>query len=45
MISIQKQILLLSEFHFKEFSDYLLNTNADLPHKLVTTIRHAKTPH
>ena len=45
MISIQKQILLLSEFHFKEFSDYLLNTNADLPYKLVTTIRYAKTPH
>jgi hypothetical protein len=45
MISIQKQILLLSEFHFKEFSEYLLNTNADLPHKLVTTIRHSKTPH
>jgi hypothetical protein len=45
MISIQKQILLLSEFHFKEFSDYLLNTNADLPYKLVTTIRHSKTPH
>jgi hypothetical protein len=45
MISIQKQILLLSDFHYKEFSDYLLNTNADLPHKLVSTIRHSKNPH
>lgn len=45
MISIQKQVLLLTEFHFKEFSEYLLNTNADLPYKLVTTIRHSKTIH
>lgn len=45
MISIQKQVLLLSEFHFKEFSEYLLNTNAELPYKLVTTIRHSKTHH
>lgn len=42
MISIQKQILLLSEFHFKEFSEFLLTTNADLPYKLITTIRHSK---
>jgi len=41
MINIQKQVLLLSEFHFKEFSEYLLNINADLPYKLVTTIRHS----
>ena len=45
MISIQKQVLLLSEFHFKEFSEYLINTNADLPYKLVTTIRHSKKHH
>jgi hypothetical protein len=45
MISIQKQVLLLSEFHFKEFSDYLLNTNAELPYKLVTTIRYSKIHH
>lgn len=43
MISIQKQVLLLSDFHFKEFADYLQNTNADLPYKLVTTIRGLKT--
>lgn len=45
MITIQKQILLLSDFHYKEFSEYLLNTNADLPYKLITTIRYSKTPH
>ena len=45
MISIQKQVLLLSEFHFKEFSEYLLNTNAELPYKLITTIRHSKKHH
>lgn len=45
MISIQKQVLLLSEFHYKEFSEYLLNTNADLPHKLITTIRQSKKHH
>ncbi|MBI3518903.1 MAG: hypothetical protein HY062_06050 [Bacteroidetes bacterium] len=45
MISIQKQVLLLSEFHFKEFADYLLNTNAELPYKLITAIRHSKTYH
>ncbi|MDF2447690.1 MAG: hypothetical protein K0R26_194 [Bacteroidota bacterium] len=45
MISIQKQVLLLSDFHFKEFSDYLLNTNADLPYKLINTIRFSKRPH
>lgn len=43
MISIQKQVLLLSEFHFKEFAEYLQNTNADLPYKLVTTIRGLKS--
>jgi hypothetical protein len=45
MISIQKQVLLLSEFHFKEFSEYLINTNADLSYKLITTIRHSKKHH
>lgn len=45
MISIQKQVLLLSEFHFKEFSEYLLNSNAELPYKLVTAIRHSKIHH
>jgi hypothetical protein len=43
MISIQKQVLLLSDFHFKEFSEYLQNTNADLPYRLITTIRKLKT--
>lgn len=42
MISIQKQVLLLSEFHYKEFLEYLLNTNAELPYKLVSTIRNLK---
>ena len=45
MISIQKQIHLLTDFHYKEFSDYLLNTNAELPYKLIATIRHSKTIH
>ena len=45
MISIQKQILLLSEFHFKEFSNYLSDTHADLPHRLISTIRHSKKQH
>ncbi len=45
MIGIQKQILLLSDFHFKEFANYLLEVNAELPYKLITTIRQAKTPH
>ena len=45
MISIQKQVYLLTDFHFKEFSDYLLNSNAELPYKLITTIRHSKTIH
>lgn len=43
MISIQKQVLLLSEFHFKEFSEYLQNTNAELPYRLISTIRKLKT--
>ncbi len=43
MISIQKQIVLLSDFHYKEFLEYLENTNADLPYKLITIIRKQKT--
>ncbi len=42
MISIQKQILLLSEFHFKEFSEYLEKIHADLSLRLITTIRKQK---
>lgn len=45
MITIQKQILLLSEFHYKKFSDYLLNTNSDLPYKLVSSIRNSDKIH
>lgn len=45
MISIQKQILLLSEFHFTEFQNYLISLNADLPNKLISTIRFSKTHH
>ena len=39
MISIQKQILLLSEYHFKEFSEYLEKIHADLSLRLINTIR------
>ncbi len=42
MISIQKQVVLLSDFHYKEFLSYLENTNADLPFKLISTIRKQK---
>ena len=42
MISIQKQILLLSDFHYKEFADYLLDTNSELPYKLISTIKKLK---
>lgn len=42
MINIQKQVILLSDFHFKEFAEYLQETNAVLPHKLITTIRKLK---
>jgi len=42
MISIQKQVLLLSDFHYKEFADYLLDTNSELPYKLVSTIKKLK---
>lgn len=43
MISIQKQVLLLSDFHYKEFADYLLDTNSELPYKLISTIKKLKT--
>ncbi|MBC7695501.1 MAG: hypothetical protein H7141_08665 [Burkholderiales bacterium] len=36
---------MLSDFHFKEFADYLSKTNAELPHKLISTIRHSKKHH
>ncbi len=42
MISIQKQILLLSDFHYNEFSEYLQNTKADLSYRLITSIRKQK---
>ncbi len=42
MISIQKQVLLLSDFHYKEFADYLQDTNSELPYKLVSTIKKLK---
>lgn len=42
MISIQKQVLLLSDFHYKEFADYLMDTNSDLPYKLISTIKKTK---
>lgn len=42
MISIQKQVLLLSDFHFIEFLEYLKSTKAELPYKLISTIRKLK---
>ncbi len=42
MIGIQKQILLLNDFHFNEFAGYLIETNAELPHTLITTIKKLK---
>jgi len=42
MISIQKQVLLLSDFHYKEFADYLLDTNSELPYKLISSIKKTK---
>ncbi len=40
MLSIQKQILLLSEFHFNEFANYLKTSKAELPFKLIHEIRN-----
>lgn len=39
MLSIQKVILLLDDFHFNEFKTHLKENNAELPHKLITQIR------
>jgi hypothetical protein len=45
MITIQKQILLLSDFHYHKFSDYLLQSKAELPHKLISVIRNSTNIH
>lgn len=42
MLSIQKQVLLLSEFHYGEFTEYLKGSKAELSYKLVTTIKKQK---
>lgn len=42
MLSIQKQTLLLTDFHYQEFVKYLKNSNAELSYKLITTIRSQK---
>jgi hypothetical protein len=39
MLSIQKVILLLDQFHFDEFQNHLKNIRAELPCKLVRQIR------
>ncbi|MDQ3047409.1 MAG: hypothetical protein M3R27_07670 [Bacteroidota bacterium] len=39
MLSIQKVILLLDDFHFNEFKTHLKENNAELPLKLITQIR------
>ncbi len=43
MISIQKHILLLSDFHYNEFSEFLQHTNASLSNQLISAIRKQKT--
>lgn len=40
LITIQKFIYLLDDFHYNEFITHLSSVNATLPLKLVTTIRH-----
>jgi hypothetical protein len=40
MITIQKLILLLSDFHYNEFVKYLIDTKADLPVKLISIVRN-----
>lgn len=40
MLSIQKQILLLSDSHFHEFCTYLRQVKAELSHKLVNEIKN-----
>jgi len=42
MLSIQKQVLLLSEFHYQEFIEYLKSSNAELSYKLITIIKKQK---
>ena len=39
MLSIQKVILLLDDFHFEEFKLHLKRSNAELPLKLILQIR------
>lgn len=39
MLSIQKTILLLNDFHFEEFKLHLKKSNAELPLKLISVIR------
>ncbi len=39
MLSIQKVILLLDDYHFNEFKNHLKESNAELPLKLITQIR------
>jgi hypothetical protein len=38
MLSIQKVILLLDDYHFNEFKNHLKESNAELPLKLITQI-------
>jgi 6-pyruvoyl-tetrahydropterin synthase len=40
VLSIQKHILLLSNYHFSEFSSYLRNIKAELPFKLINEIKN-----
>jgi hypothetical protein len=42
MLSIQKQVLLLSEFHYQEFVEYLKSSNAELSYRLISTIKKQK---
>ncbi len=39
MLSIQRVVVLLDDFHFEEFKLHLKNSNAELPLKLITQIR------
>ena len=39
MLSIQRTILLLDDFHFEEFKLHLKKSNAELPLKLILQIR------
>ncbi|MBK7182185.1 MAG: hypothetical protein IPH89_04245 [Bacteroidetes bacterium] len=40
MLSIQKVILLLDDFHFNEFKNHLKENNAELPFRLISQIRN-----